>query len=162
MSNLLSRRTFCAASGVTALMPSGAVPSQEAPVPDTISKSNHFLGIGIDRKSGRAFVEEKGSGETWIWDWRNIRTADPRSFTREGGGLRPLLPDAITETPEGFQLRYEKSWGRFTCSVELAGPEVLLRFEPDVRYACELGAIQFPPALRPASDPSPTFLDTAI
>jgi hypothetical protein len=162
MSNLLSRRTFCAASGVTAFIPSGASLSQEASASDTISKSNRFLGIGIDRKSGRAFIEEKGSGETWIWDWRNIRAADPSSFTREGSGLRPLLPDAITETPEGFQLRYEKSWGRFNCTVELAGPEVLFRFEPDVRYACEFGAIQFPPALRPASGSYPTFLDTAF
>jgi hypothetical protein len=33
---------------------------------EMIIRSNQYLTIGINRKTGRAFVEEKASGEVWV------------------------------------------------------------------------------------------------
>src|SRR4030065_31637 len=52
--------------------------------------------------------------------------------------------------------------GKFNCSVRLSGqdPDVLFTVEPDIRYRCELSAIQFPSTLRSETEPRPVFLDT--
>jgi hypothetical protein len=127
----------------------------------TIVRSNEFLSIGAHRATGKAFVEEKVSGETWVWDWRQIAAADLSSFS--GGGhksLKPLEPFAIVPATDGFAFEYREPWGRFRCSVELSGSDVLFRVHPDVLYPCALGAVQFPSTLRPEGDTRPVMLDT--
>ena len=155
----ISRRDVCKIP-FSALVLSVGARAQAAQSDDTIIRSNRFLTIGLNRSNGRAFIEEKGSGETWVWDWRQIRAADLRSFAAEHSSLKALQPDSITSTSDGFVLDYRESWGRFRCSVELAGTDVLFRVEPDVRYPCALGALQFPSTLRPESDARPVLLDT--
>src|SRR5580765_975560 len=128
---------------------------------DTIVHSNGFLSIGIQRETGKAFVEEKNSGEVWIWDWRQIIAADLSSFFSRGQkSLKPLEPYTIVPTADGFALEFREPWGRFLCSVELADNDVLFRVEPDGFYPCGLGAIRFPPTLCPENGAQPIMLDT--
>jgi hypothetical protein len=157
---VLSRRDLCKIGAISATALCGGTRSQAAQTGETIVRSNRFLSIGLNQRTGIAFVEEKGSGETWIWDWRQVRAADLRSFSGDRKNLKALQPAAITPTPDGFSLDYHEAWGRFRGSVELAGAEVLFRVEPDVRYPCALGAVQFPSTLRPESDTRPVLLDT--
>ena len=124
-------------------------------------RSNEFLSIGIEPATGKAFVEEKVSGETWVWDWRQIAASDVSSFSSRGReSLKPLQPFAVVPAAKGFGLEYREPWGRFRCSVELDGAEVLFRVEPDVLYPCALGAIQFPSTLLPENNARPIVLDT--
>ena len=155
-----SRRDFCKIGVAPVIGTSGGLWAQQVQSEDTIVRSNQFLTIGLNRRTGRAFVEEKDSGENWVWDWRQIRAADLPSFSGDPKSLKPLEPSSITSAPDGFALEYQEHWGRFRCSVELAGADVLFRVEPDVRYPCALGAIQFPPTLHPESDARPVLLDT--
>jgi len=145
---------------VSAVAPCDSLLAQGVPTEDIIVRSNRFLTIGLNRRSGRAFLEEKGSGETWVWDWRQIRAADLRSFSSDQKSLKPLEPISIVSSDDGFTFEYRESWGRFRCSVELSGADVLFRVEPDVRYPCVLGAVQFPSTLHPESDARPVLLDT--
>jgi len=124
-------------------------------------RSNRFLSIGMQPATGKAFVEEKVSGETWVWDSRQIAAADVFSFSSCGPeSLTPLQPFSIVPAANGFAFEYREPWGRFRCSVELDGPDVLFRVEPDVLYPCTLGAVQFPSALLPENDARPIVLDT--
>ena len=154
---MLSRRDLCKI-GAAALCGSVGMPAAQSD--ETIVRSNRFLTIGLNPRTGKAFIEEKGSGETWVWDWRQIRVADLRSFSDNRASMKALQPASITPTREGFNLDYQESWGRFRCSVELDGVDALFRVEPDVRYACALGAVQFPSTLRPESNDRPVLLDT--
>ena len=165
----VSRRDFCKVAGISAgtlALPWSDSPARDKPHSDedVIVRSNSHLTIGIHRKTGRAFVEEKSSGEIWIWDWRGVRAASRSEFamTKAPECLRPVLPASIVPLLDGFQLRYEQPWGKFNCSVHLSGqdPDVLFTVEPDIRYACDLSAIQFPSTLRPEDEPRPIFLDT--
>jgi hypothetical protein len=178
--SLLSRRDFCKVAGLSpgALALAGpdfptspGVQSGE----ELITRSNRHLTIGINRKTGRAFVEERTSGEIWAWDWSDIRAAGSisSSLSLEAAGhqlgqipgrLKAITPESIDPLPEGFRLHYDQPWGQFNCSVRLSDhhPDVLFSVEPDIRYRCELSAIQFPAALRPASEPRPVFLDTSM
>jgi hypothetical protein len=176
--HLLSRRDFYRVAGLsTGVLAVPLSGSSKAPGgqsdEETIIRSNPYLSIGINRKTGRAFVEEKISGEVWAWDWRDVRAADSASsiFSREAAEndmrrsperLKPISPESIVPLPDGFQLRYDQTWGKFSCSVHLAekDPEVIFQVQPDLRYRCELSAIQFPSTLRPESVPRPVFLDT--
>jgi hypothetical protein len=166
-----SRREFCKVTGISA--GSLAVPWQTSQAiqkgpsdEETIVRSNPHLTIGLHRKSGRAFVEEKHSGETWTWDWKDVRvlfTSLLEPVDNFPDALKPVLPESVHPLQDGFQLRYDQQdRGKFTCSVRLSAtdPEVLFSVEPDIRYRCELTAIQFPPTLRPESEPRPVFLDT--
>ena len=155
-----SRRDFCKIGVASAVATSGGLSAQQDHIEESIVRSNRFLTIGLNRRTGRAFVEEKGSGETWVWDWRQIRATDLRSFSGDRKSLKPLGPSSIIAVPDGFALEYREPWGRFRCSVELTGADVLFRLEPDVRYPCSLGAVQFPPTLHPESDARPVLLDT--
>ena len=175
---LLSRRDFCRVAGLSTgtlavpLLVSFKAPGEQSDE-ETIIRSNPFLTIGINRKTGRAFVEERTSGEVWGWDWKDIRAAasDSSLLSLEAAEyqmhhiperLKPISPKSIVSLPDGFQLRYDQPWGRFNCSVHLAekDPEVLFQVEPDLRYRSELSAIQFPSTLRPEGSPRPVFLDT--
>src|SRR5215469_12983014 len=150
----VSRRDVCKMTlSAVALARGGG--AQAVQGEDTIVRSNRFLTIGLNRKTGRAFIEEKSSGETWVWDWRQIRVADRRSFSDDRAGLSTLQPNSITSTSDGFALNFQESWGRFRCSVELDATDVLFRVEPDVCYPCALGAVKFPPTLRPESGTRP-------
>jgi hypothetical protein len=173
----LSRRDFCKAVGVGLATP--AAPSafsqqiQEGPseAGDLIVKSNRFLSIGINRKTGRAFVEEKSSGEVWVWNWKDVRATASNSPALRmedydvgniSGELKPITPESIVPLPDGFELRYALDWGRFSCSVELtdSGPDVLFKVKPELRDRCDLSAIQFPSTLHPETQPRPTMVDT--
>ena len=123
-------------------------------------RSSASLSIGLDRDTGRAFIEERSSGETWVWNWREIRAADLKSAADDALGWAPVAPVSIEELAAGFRLRYEEPWGRFNCSMELAGKEVIFRVEPDLRYRCDLGGVRFPSTLRPEGVPRPVILDT--
>ena len=158
----ISRRGFCKGLGVSVgtialSFPAPAEQTQE----EAIVRSNEFLSIGMHRVTGKAFVQQKISGETWAWDWRQIAAADVSSFSSRGReSLNPLQPFAMAPTANGFSLEYREPWGRLRCSVELDGPDVLFRVEPDVLYPCTLGAVQFPSALLPENDARPVVLDT--
>ena len=175
---LVSRRDFCRVAGLSAgtLAVTGpALPMAPGGQSDEelIIRSNQYLTIGINRKTGRAFVEEKASGEVWVWDWRDIRAAasdasilsleaaehDMRQIT---GRLKAISPASIDPLPDGFRIHYDQPWGKFDCSARLSGqhPDVLFTVEPDIRYRCELSAIQFPSTLRPETELRPVFLDT--
>ncbi|MCW5983102.1 MAG: hypothetical protein KIT09_33745 [Bryobacteraceae bacterium] len=149
---MLPRREFCRL-GFAAAAAAGRARG-------TITRSSDSLTIGLDPESGRAFIEERVPGETWVWNWREVRAADLKSASGNTRNWKPVAPVGIDETPAGFRLRYEEAWGRFSGSVELAGAEVLFRVEPDLRYPCELGGIQFPSTLRPEGDSRPVLLDT--
>jgi hypothetical protein len=142
-------------------MKSGSQTSGHQAPEGTNVRSNGFLSIGLQPVTGKAFVEEKASGETWVWDWHQIAAADVSSFSSHGReSLKPLQPFAIVPAANGFALEYREPWGRFRCSVELDGPDVLFRVDPDVLYPCALGAVQFPSALLPENDTRPIVLDT--
>ena len=131
----LSRRDLCKIGSVSAL--SACVRLQAAQSEDTIVRSNRFLTIGLNRTTGKAFIEQKSSSEIWVWDWRQIRLADLGSFSSQHyQGLQVVQPTAITPSAEGFALDYQEPWGRSRCSVTLADTDVLFRVEPDVRYPC--------------------------
>ena len=151
----VSRRTFFKVTGA-ALAASTELLGQD----EMIGRSGASLAIGLNSRTGDSFVHELGSGEKWLWNWREISAADLRSFNGKPESLKPVSPKAITPEPAGFRLHYEEPFGRFDCTVELFGSEVLFRLEPDLRYPCDLGAVRFPPALRPKGDRRPLFLDT--
>jgi hypothetical protein len=129
---------------------------------EIMSRSTAWLDIGIHPRTGEAFIREKGSGEKWAWNWRDIAASDLRSFNSEPEKLRPVFPKAVMQDPAGFRFHYEESYGRWDCVVQLAESEVLFQVQPDSRYPCELGAIGFPPTIRPESNSRPLFLDTAF
>jgi hypothetical protein len=109
----LSRRGFLKGLGVS--MGSVAL-SFPAPAEQTqegvIVRSNEFLSIGIERTTGKAFVEEKVSGETWVWDWRQIAASDVSSFSsRRRESLKALQLFAIVPAAKGFALEYREPSG---------------------------------------------------
>ncbi|MGD0123775.1 MAG: hypothetical protein ABSF46_00350 [Terriglobia bacterium] len=172
-----SRRDFCKVIGTGLASPAvyGAarVRASEGPSEqgDLILKSNRFLSIGINRKTGRAFVEEKSSGEVWVWNWKDVRATNSKDFAGERAWfevenasqeLKPITPETILPLPDGFELRYSADWGKFSCTVQLpaTSPDVIFKVQPELRYRCDLTAIQFPSTLRPETQPRPTLLDT--
>ena len=173
----LSRREFCKAVGVGLARPSGYTevhqqfqegPHQEG---DLIVRSNRLLSIGINRSTGRAFVEEKSTGEVWVWNWKDVAATPSNSLALEMANwqlenlpneLKPITPASIVPLADGFELRYAFNWGKFNCSVRLAEtePDVLFKVQPDLRFRSDLTAIRFPGTLRPEKELRPTVLDT--
>lgn len=93
---LLTRRGFCKGLGASVGALALTLPKAEDQQDETIVRSNRFLSIGIHRKTGKAFVEEKSSEETWIWNWRQIRAANLSSFSAdEQKSLTPITPYSI-------------------------------------------------------------------
>jgi hypothetical protein len=103
----ISRRDICKI-GFSAVTISTGVDVQAAQADETIVRSNRLLTIGLNRKTGRAFIEQNGSGETWLWDWRQVRAADLRSFSGDRRSLKALQPDSIRATADGFALDYRE------------------------------------------------------
>ena len=173
----LSRRDFCKAvgAGLTTMPGHSEVHAQVqaggADEGDSIVRSNRFLSIGINRKTSRAFVEEKSSGEVWVWNWRDVRATASNSVALRmarydlddvSDELKPITPESILPLVDGFELRYSLDSGKFNCSVQLTetGPDVLFKVQPELRYPYGVTAIQFPGTLRPESDPRPAVVDT--
>lgn len=155
----ITRRGFCKAASSLSVGPTAA---QLLGQDEIISRSRTWLEIGIHPRTGEGFIREKGSGEKWVWNWHEIVAADLRTFNNDPKNLRPVLPKSVVQDPAGFRLHYEESYGRWDCVIQLIESEVVFQVEPDSRYPCELGAIRFPPTIRPETNSRPFFLDTAF
>ena len=85
----LSRRDFCKVVGVSLASSGGYsdarmnVSEEQSEPGDLIVRSDRFLSIGINRKTGAAFVEEKSSGEVWVWNWKDVKAASSNSLALE-------------------------------------------------------------------------------
>src|SRR5215831_15562567 len=173
----LSRRDFCKVVGVSLASSAGHsdarmnVSEEQSEPGELIVRSDRFLSIGINRKTGAAFVEEKSSGEVWVWNWKDVRAASSNSMALKmanyeikniSDDLKPITPESIVPLTDGFELRYSLDWGRFNCSVQLAGagPDVLFKVQPELRHRCDLTAIQFPSTLHPETHLRPALVDT--
>ncbi len=168
----LTRRDFCKVVGAGVAVPAAysAVQTGASEEEDSIIRSNRFLSLGINRTTGRAFVEERSSGEVWVWNWKEVTaTASDSALLRMTANLgkiseelKPITPESIAPLRDGFELRYSLDCGKVNCSVELVGetPEVLFQVKPDLRYRCDLTAIRFPSTLHPESRPRPMLVDT--